>query len=68
MNITILAVGSLGDVQPYLALGLGLQAAGHKVRFAACANFEAFVRGRGLEFFPIRCDPREWLESEAGKD
>ena len=68
MNITIIAIGSLGDVQPYLALGLGLQAAGHKVRFAACANFEAFVRSRGLEFFPVRCDPRKWLESEQGID
>lgn len=68
MNITIIAVGSLGDVQPYLALGLGLQAAGHKVRFAACANFETFVRSRGLEFFSIRCDPREWLDSNEGRE
>ena len=29
MRITILTVGTRGDVQPYIALGLGLQAAGH---------------------------------------
>lgn len=68
MNITMIAVGSLGDVQPYLALGLGLKAAGHDVRFAACANFDTLVSSRGLEFFPIRCDPREWLESDEGHD
>ncbi len=30
MQITILTVGSRGDVQPFIALGLGLQQAGHK--------------------------------------
>jgi len=34
MHITILAIGSRGDVQPYAALGMGLQAAGHQVRIA----------------------------------
>lgn len=68
MNITIIAVGTLGDVQPYVALGLGLQEAGHKVQIAACANFKAFVRNRGLDFYSIRCNPREWLESDEGRD
>ncbi|MBI2486418.1 MAG: glycosyltransferase family 1 protein [Deltaproteobacteria bacterium] len=68
MNITIIAVGTHGDVQPCVALGLGLQAAGHKVRIAACANFEAFVCNRGLSFFSIGCDPREWLVSDEGRD
>jgi sterol 3beta-glucosyltransferase len=68
MKITIIAIGTRGDVQPYVALGLGLQGAGHRVRLAACANFKEFVSDRGLDFFPIRCDPREWLESDAGRD
>jgi sterol 3beta-glucosyltransferase len=63
MNITIIALGSRGDVQPYVALGLGLQAAGHKVRIAARADFEAFVRSRGLNFFSIGGNSREILES-----
>ncbi|MBL8165489.1 MAG: glycosyltransferase, partial [Anaerolineae bacterium] len=29
MQITILAAGSRGDVQPYIALARGLNAAGH---------------------------------------
>jgi sterol 3beta-glucosyltransferase len=34
MNITILTVGSRGDVQPYLALAGGLRRAGYQVRVA----------------------------------
>ena len=34
MRITIITIGSYGDVQPYIALGLGLQAAGHNVCLA----------------------------------
>jgi hypothetical protein len=32
MKITILTIGSRGDVQPFVALGRGLQAAGHSPR------------------------------------
>ncbi len=40
MRVTILTIGSRGDVQPYIALGLGLQACGHQVRLASMAPFE----------------------------
>ena len=33
-KICILTFGTRGDVQPYLALGLGLQAAGYEVTIA----------------------------------
>src|SRR3989304_4329314 len=39
--ITLLTSGTRGDVQPYLALGLGLQAAGYRVVVATHANFRA---------------------------
>jgi sterol 3beta-glucosyltransferase len=32
MRIVIIAPGSRGDVQPYVALGAGLEAAGHVLR------------------------------------
>ncbi len=41
VRITILAMGSRGDVQPYLALALGLKDAGYEVVFAAYTNFAA---------------------------
>ena len=59
MRITILAFGSRGDVQPYVALGLGLQRAGHKVRLAALSQFKAFVESRGLDFFSLGIDMRD---------
>ena len=43
MEITILATGSRGDVQPFVALGVGLQQAGYKIRFVSNDNWESFV-------------------------
>lgn len=65
--ITILAVGSRGDVQPYCALALGLQRAGHRLRIATHYNFEEFVSKQGLEFTPIAGNFQELLKSEEGQ-
>ncbi len=54
--ITILAGGSRGDVQPYVALGTALKKAGQSVRLATFQNFEPLVTGQGLEFYPVRGD------------
>lgn len=67
MNITILTIGSRGDVQPYIALGAGLQAAGYEVGLATHENFKTWVESRGLKFFPVAGDPRATLEGEAGR-
>lgn len=56
MRITIITIGSRGDVQPYIALGLGLLAAGHQVRLATSASFESFVRDYGLDFAAVSGD------------
>jgi sterol 3beta-glucosyltransferase len=48
MNIRLLAIGSQGDVQPFGALGLGLQRAGFDVSVATTINFKTFVESRGL--------------------
>lgn len=57
VRITITTAGSRGDVQPYIALGLGLKDAGHEVRVATYAPFEAFVRGRGLDYCRVTGNP-----------
>lgn len=64
MRITVLAIGTRGDVQPYLALGVGLQAAGHRVQFAAFNDFERMVRSRGLDFIPVRVNLRTIFEND----
>jgi sterol 3beta-glucosyltransferase len=53
MRVTILSVGTRGDFQPLLALGLGLATAGHEVRLAAFPEFEGQTRAAGLEFMPL---------------
>ena len=42
MKICILTIGTRGDVQPYIALGVGLKAVGHEVTIATLAAFESF--------------------------
>jgi sterol 3beta-glucosyltransferase len=59
MRVTITTSGSRGDVQPYVALGLGLRPEGHEVTVAAPGDFRGPVRSRGLGFFPICGDPLE---------
>jgi UDP:flavonoid glycosyltransferase YjiC (YdhE family) len=67
MRITIVAVGSRGDVQPYLALGAGLRRAGHAVRLAVHAPFAELVAARGLEFHPLAGDPAAALATSQGR-
>lgn len=59
MNITILTYGSRGDVQPFLALAVGLQKIGHHVRLAAPHRFADFVAGYNIPFAPLAGDPEE---------
>ncbi len=66
--ITILAAGSRGDTQPYLALGAALKRAGHPVRIATFAIYEELVRGAGLELFPLSGDITQVVKSEAGAE
>ncbi|RDW75118.1 hypothetical protein BP6252_06260 [Coleophoma cylindrospora] len=61
LNIVIQVVGSRGDVQPFVALGQELKAAGHRVRLATHDMFASFILESGLEFFPIGGDPAELM-------
>jgi sterol 3beta-glucosyltransferase len=49
-NISMVASGSRGDVQPYVGLGVGLQAAGYTVRILTSDDFKTLVEGAGLTF------------------
>ncbi len=53
MRIAITVAGSRGDVQPCVALGLGLKAAGHEVTVASPEPFRRLVEGRGLAFHGV---------------
>ncbi len=59
LKVAIHTLGTRGDVQPYVALALGLKAAGHDVMMAAPTQFEAFVGSRGIRFAHL---PGEFLD------
>lgn len=62
MRITILSLGSRGDVQPLIALAAGLQKTGrYEVRFAAPDNFEPLAREYSLNFSPLGVDTQKML-------
>ena len=67
MHITILALGSTGDILPYTALGRGLKESGHQVRFITFEGFAPTIRKLELEFHPIHGDPRS-LVAQGGSN
>lgn len=67
MHITILALGSRGDIQPYAVLGKGLQAVGHQVRFVTFESFASLIKENDLDFYPIQGDAQA-LVSTGGTD
>jgi len=62
MHITILTIGSRGDIQPFISLALGLQKAGHQIRICTHETFSKFVTDYGIDFFPIGGDPRDLMD------
>jgi UDP:flavonoid glycosyltransferase YjiC (YdhE family) len=65
MDITILALGSHGDVQPFIPLGRRLQSIGHRVRIATFELFRSMVQEAGLGFHPIHGDAQALLQTAA---
>ncbi|GAB4208963.1 MAG: glycosyltransferase [Roseiflexaceae bacterium] len=62
MRITIITVGSRGDVQPYVALGAELRRRGHQVHMPAPPVFRSLIEEAGLEFeMTGRVGPQEML-------
>jgi UDP:flavonoid glycosyltransferase YjiC (YdhE family) len=63
MRALIATLGSRGDVQPMVALALGLKARGHAVRFCGPTDFGAMVTALGLEFVDLGVDVQRFLEA-----
>jgi rhamnosyltransferase subunit B len=53
MHILIIAIGSAGDVHPFLGLGRNFLGRGHRVTFAANPVFQPLVERCGLRFLPV---------------
>ncbi len=67
MKITVLTLGSRGDVQPYVSLGKALVKSGHHVTICTGKTYRDFVEGHGLTFKKAEADFMDFLKSEEGK-
>jgi vancomycin aglycone glucosyltransferase len=56
MQVLLSSIGSRGDVQPLLALGLELQELGQRARLCVAPNFKEWIESVGLECVPIGPD------------
>lgn len=54
MKILISTFGVRGDVQPYLALAVGLQNAGHRVTLATSYTYSEWIQAYGVQARPAR--------------
>jgi rhamnosyltransferase subunit B len=69
LRVIIHAIGSAGDVHPFLGIGTALQARGHEVFMATNPAYEQAVLSSGLKFRPLgtlenfhqtKDDPESW--------
>ena len=68
MRITIVTVGTRGDVEPFVALGVGLQKSGHSVKIATHAMFESFITENGLGFALVSGNVQEAINSDEARE
>lgn len=61
MHVTIVPIGSRGDVQPGLALALGLRKAGCEVRIATHELFAQEIGSYGIDFHDVGGNPLKIL-------
>lgn len=64
-RIVLTTFGSLGDLHPYLAIGLRLRQRGHEAIVATSACYQEKVESLGLAFRPVRPDSDKVRDPEA---
>jgi len=60
-RIAIATIGTLGDVQPFVALALTLRKRGFSVVIGTSSDFEPFITSHGIEFFSLGGDVQAFL-------
>lgn len=66
MHITILALGSHGDVYPFALLGGALRRAGHDVRLVTFESFASMAAGQDLDLHPVGGDAAALMQTGGG--
>jgi sterol 3beta-glucosyltransferase len=62
MRIAITTLGTRGDLQPFIALSLGLKDAGYDVVLISAKNEEEFVKSYDLKFIALNVDIQKIME------
>jgi UDP:flavonoid glycosyltransferase YjiC (YdhE family) len=60
-RIAIAAIGTQGDVQPFVALAVALRKRGYSVVIGTTADFESFVRSHDIEFHNLGSDVQAFV-------
>lgn len=68
VRVLLLTLGSRGDIEPFIALGIGLRAAGHEATLCASSRFGSVIEGHGLRHAPMDDGFLELLHSPAGRE
>ncbi|HEX9107413.1 MAG TPA: glycosyltransferase [Longimicrobiales bacterium] len=66
MRILLSTIGSRGDVQPLVALGLELKARGEEVRLCVPPDFREWIEGLGLPVTPIGPELKSTAKPSSG--
>lgn len=61
MQIFMATYGTRGDVQPLVALALGLEASGHRVTLAGPPEYQSWAQQLGCHYQPLGSDLRPFL-------
>jgi sterol 3beta-glucosyltransferase len=67
MNILITTLGTHGDVQPFVALGQGLRAAGYRVAICTAEGFRPFIEEHGLDYAYMNNEILAFMQAQAGQ-
>ena len=68
MKISLITLGTRGDLQPFAALALGLQGAGYDVQVVSARNDAAWVRGLGLAHHALNVDIEQIMNGPAAQE
>lgn len=63
MRISMLTVGSTGDVRPYVLLGKELKSRGHEITIVTFSTFRKLIEEAGLNYYPISGDVEKMMAS-----
>jgi rhamnosyltransferase subunit B len=62
-HFLLTTLGSLGDLHPYIAVGLGLRDRGHTVTIGTSEIYREKIEGEGLRFAPLRPDMSRMIDN-----